>query len=50
MGLGCVVYTAPETYDFDELLMEEERLVGLKVGPQYGFAVSILTVTLTDQR
>ena len=31
MGLGCIVYTAPEVYDFDWLLMEEERLVGLKV-------------------
>ncbi|KAF8335199.1 hypothetical protein F5887DRAFT_892119, partial [Amanita rubescens] len=50
MGLGCIIYTAPETYDFGELLMEEERLLGLKVGPQYGFSVSILTVTLTVQR
>ena len=38
MGLGCIAYTTPETYDFDEVLMEEERLLGLKVGTQYGFA------------
>ena len=31
MGLGCTVYTAPEVYNFDGLLMEEERLLGLKV-------------------
>ena len=31
MGLGCTIYTAPESYDFDGLLMEEERLLGLKV-------------------
>ncbi|KAF8334357.1 hypothetical protein F5887DRAFT_991429 [Amanita rubescens] len=31
MGLGCTIYTAPELYDFDGLLMEEERLLGLKV-------------------
>ena len=30
MGLGCTIYTAPEVYDFD-LLMEEERLLGVKV-------------------
>jgi len=30
MGLGCVIYTAPEKWDFDKLLMEEERLLGLK--------------------
>ena len=33
MGLGCIVHMAPETY---KLLMEE-RLLGLKVGTQYGF-------------
>ncbi|KAF8344628.1 hypothetical protein F5887DRAFT_969911 [Amanita rubescens] len=31
MGLGCTIYTAPELYDFDGLLMEEERLLGLKI-------------------
>ena len=38
MGLGCVIYTAPEIYDFDGLLMEEERLLGLKVCVCYCFA------------
>ena len=38
MGLGCTIYTAPELYDFKELLMEEERLVGLKVCICCGFA------------
>ncbi|KAF8673473.1 hypothetical protein AX14_005391 [Amanita brunnescens Koide BX004] len=33
MGLGCIVYTAPEVYDFDGLLVEEERLVGVKTNP-----------------
>lgn len=31
MGLGCVVYTAPEMYDFRGVLMDEERLLGLTV-------------------
>ncbi|KAM6499998.1 hypothetical protein JOM56_005506 [Amanita muscaria] len=31
MGLKCVVYHAPDEYEFDQLLMDEERLVGLKV-------------------
>ena len=34
MGLGCMIYTAPEAYDFDRLLMEEEQLV---VCIYYGF-------------
>ena len=31
MGLKCVVYHAPGEYDFDVVLMDEERLMGLKV-------------------
>ncbi|KIL54740.1 hypothetical protein M378DRAFT_174101 [Amanita muscaria Koide BX008] len=31
MGLKCVVYHAPGEYDFDGVLMDEERLVGLKL-------------------
>ncbi|KIL62103.1 hypothetical protein M378DRAFT_805228 [Amanita muscaria Koide BX008] len=31
MGLKCVVYQAPGEYDFDAVLMDEERLLGLKV-------------------
>ena len=38
MGLGCTIYTAPEIYDFDGLLMEEERLLGLKVCIAMAFA------------
>ncbi|KAM6497491.1 hypothetical protein JOM56_007964 [Amanita muscaria] len=30
MGLKCVVYHAPGEYDFDAVLMDEERLLGLK--------------------
>ncbi|KAM6501846.1 hypothetical protein JOM56_001823 [Amanita muscaria] len=30
MGLKCVVYPAPGDYDFDGVLMDEERLLGLK--------------------
>ena len=45
MGLSCIIYTAPETYDFDGLLMEEERLVGLKVCMHaMALHLSILTV------
>ncbi|KAM6499884.1 hypothetical protein JOM56_005392 [Amanita muscaria] len=31
MGLKCVVYPASSEYEFDGLLMDEERLLGLKV-------------------
>ncbi|KAM6499846.1 hypothetical protein JOM56_005354 [Amanita muscaria] len=31
MGLKCVVYRAPDEYDFDLVLMDEERLFGVKV-------------------
>ncbi|KIL58177.1 hypothetical protein M378DRAFT_86867 [Amanita muscaria Koide BX008] len=31
MGLKCVIYRAPDEYDFDVVLMDEERLLGLKV-------------------
>ncbi|KAM6497457.1 hypothetical protein JOM56_007930 [Amanita muscaria] len=31
MGLKCVVYRAPGEYDFDAVLMDEERLLGLKI-------------------
>ncbi|KAM6499995.1 hypothetical protein JOM56_005503 [Amanita muscaria] len=31
MGLKGVVYHAPDEYDFNQLLMDEERLLGLKV-------------------
>ncbi|KAM6497484.1 hypothetical protein JOM56_007957 [Amanita muscaria] len=31
MGLKCVIYHAPGEYDFDGVLMDEERLVGLKL-------------------
>ncbi|KAM6499996.1 hypothetical protein JOM56_005504 [Amanita muscaria] len=31
MGLKCVVYHTPDQYDFNQLLMDEERLLGLKV-------------------
>ena len=31
MGLKCVVYHAPGEYDFDAVLMDEERVLGLKV-------------------
>ncbi|KIL62120.1 hypothetical protein M378DRAFT_81729, partial [Amanita muscaria Koide BX008] len=31
MGLKCVVHHAPGEYDFDVVLMDEERLLGLKV-------------------
>ncbi|KIL58901.1 hypothetical protein M378DRAFT_85790, partial [Amanita muscaria Koide BX008] len=31
MGLKCVVYNAPDEYDFDAVLMDEERLLGVKV-------------------
>jgi hypothetical protein len=31
MGLKCVVYRAPDEYDFDLVLMDEQRLLGLKV-------------------
>ncbi|KAM6499877.1 hypothetical protein JOM56_005385 [Amanita muscaria] len=30
MGLKCVVYRAPDEYDFDLVLMDGERLLGLK--------------------
>ena len=29
--MGWTIYTAPESYDFDGLFMEEKRLLGLKV-------------------
>ena len=48
MGLGYTIYTAPEVYDFDGLLMEEERLVGLKVcGYAIALRLSIHTVDRT---
>ncbi|KIL63087.1 hypothetical protein M378DRAFT_29783, partial [Amanita muscaria Koide BX008] len=31
MGLKCVVHRAPDEYDFDVVLMDEERLFGVKV-------------------
>ncbi|KIL63942.1 hypothetical protein M378DRAFT_163905 [Amanita muscaria Koide BX008] len=31
MGLKCVVYHTPDQYDFNQLLMDEERLLGLKL-------------------
>ncbi|KAF8626710.1 hypothetical protein AX14_011434 [Amanita brunnescens Koide BX004] len=31
MGLGCTRYTTSEVYDFNKLLMDEERLVGVKM-------------------
>ncbi|KIL63058.1 hypothetical protein M378DRAFT_164939 [Amanita muscaria Koide BX008] len=31
MGLKCVVYRAPDEYDFDAVLMDGERLLGLKL-------------------
>ncbi|KIL63043.1 hypothetical protein M378DRAFT_732193 [Amanita muscaria Koide BX008] len=31
MGLKCVVYRAPDEYDFDLVLMDEQRLLGLKL-------------------
>ncbi|KAM6499832.1 hypothetical protein JOM56_005340 [Amanita muscaria] len=34
MGLKCVVYRAPDEYDFDLVLMDEERLLGVKLNPQ----------------
>ncbi|KAM6497481.1 hypothetical protein JOM56_007954 [Amanita muscaria] len=36
MGLKCVVHHAPGEYDFDVVLMDEERLLGLKVLKQDG--------------
>ncbi|KIL60232.1 hypothetical protein M378DRAFT_168373 [Amanita muscaria Koide BX008] len=32
MGLKCVVYRAPDEYAFDAVLMDEQRLLGLKLG------------------
>lgn len=49
MGLSCMIYTAPELYDFDGLLMEEERLLGLKVCV-YAMALRLSMLTLADQR
>ncbi|KAM6497444.1 hypothetical protein JOM56_007917 [Amanita muscaria] len=34
MGLKCVVYHAPGEYDFDIVLMDEERLLGFKIHPE----------------
>jgi hypothetical protein len=31
MGLKCAIYHAPDEYEGIQLLMDEERLVGLKV-------------------
>ncbi|KIL58909.1 hypothetical protein M378DRAFT_85776, partial [Amanita muscaria Koide BX008] len=31
MGLKCVVHNAPDEYDFDAVLMDEERLLGVTV-------------------
>ncbi|KIL58182.1 hypothetical protein M378DRAFT_86879, partial [Amanita muscaria Koide BX008] len=31
MGLKCAVYRTPDEYDFDLVLMDEERLLGVKV-------------------
>ncbi|KIL63953.1 hypothetical protein M378DRAFT_648534 [Amanita muscaria Koide BX008] len=31
MGFKCVIYHAPDEYDFDGVLMDEERLLGVKV-------------------
>ncbi|KAM6489627.1 hypothetical protein JOM56_014949 [Amanita muscaria] len=36
MGLKCVVHHAPGEYDFDVVLMDEERLLGLKLLKQDG--------------
>ncbi|KIL62092.1 hypothetical protein M378DRAFT_804991 [Amanita muscaria Koide BX008] len=40
MGLKCVVHHAPGEYDFDRVLMDEERLLGFKIHPE-GRAESI---------
>ncbi|KAM6499990.1 hypothetical protein JOM56_005498 [Amanita muscaria] len=31
MGFKCVIYHAPDEYDFDGVLMDEERLLGVKL-------------------
>ncbi|KIL63052.1 hypothetical protein M378DRAFT_164933, partial [Amanita muscaria Koide BX008] len=31
MGLKCVVYRAPDEYDFDAVVMDEQRLLGVKL-------------------
>ncbi|KIL55617.1 hypothetical protein M378DRAFT_17777 [Amanita muscaria Koide BX008] len=35
MGLKCVVYNAPDEYDFDAVLVDEERLLGVKHDQHY---------------
>ncbi|KIL63085.1 hypothetical protein M378DRAFT_733558 [Amanita muscaria Koide BX008] len=40
MGLKCVVYRAPDEYDFDLVLMDEERLFGVKLN-HHGWEESI---------
>ncbi|KIL63046.1 hypothetical protein M378DRAFT_12420 [Amanita muscaria Koide BX008] len=40
MGLKCVVYRAPDNYDFDIVLMGEQRLLGLKFNLE-GFFESV---------
>ncbi|KIL63038.1 hypothetical protein M378DRAFT_12411 [Amanita muscaria Koide BX008] len=32
MGLKCVVYRVPDEYDFDVAMMDEQRLLGVKLG------------------
>ncbi|KIL65000.1 hypothetical protein M378DRAFT_556245 [Amanita muscaria Koide BX008] len=36
MGLKCVVYHAPGEYQFSAVMMDEERLLGLKYDPENG--------------
>ncbi|KAM6499821.1 hypothetical protein JOM56_005329 [Amanita muscaria] len=40
MGLKCLVYRAPDEYDFDLVLMEEKRLFGVKLD-RHGWEESI---------
>ncbi|KIL54198.1 hypothetical protein M378DRAFT_134515 [Amanita muscaria Koide BX008] len=44
MGLKCVVYHASGQYDFDGVFMDEERLLGLKLGHDKVESVKVLYI------
>ncbi|KAM6499991.1 hypothetical protein JOM56_005499 [Amanita muscaria] len=44
MGLKCVVYHAPDEYDFDAVSMDEERLLGLKLNHDSVESVNVLYI------
>ena len=46
MGLGCTVYEPPEKYDFDRVLVDEERMLGYKVRIWYGMVSRLSLLTL----